>query len=78
MRKSALWVTAILLLLGALHTVRTRARVVELAHEIGRLERELLERERRNANLELSLQESSSPAALLERGRTAGLLGAQK
>jgi len=78
MRKSALWVTAFLLLLGALHTVRTRARVVELAREIGRLERELLERERRNANLELSLQKSSSPAALLERGRNSGLLGAQK
>ena len=78
MRKSALWVTAILLLLGALHTVRTRARVVELAHEIARLERELLERERRNANLELSLHESSSPAALLERGRNSGLLEARK
>ena len=71
MRSRLLWATALALLLGALHTVRTRLEVVEFGRAIGRLENDIADRERRNANLVLGLEQESSPARLMERMREA-------
>lgn len=67
MRDAMLWGTAVIFLLAALYTVSVRREVYALARDNGAHESELIERERRCANLRIERDRLRSPAALRAR-----------
>ena len=73
-RDLLLWGTAVILLLAAFYTVSVRRELYDRARGIGRLEKRLIEQQRRNDNLALLRERLASPGSLRERARQAGIL----
>ena len=71
MRELIVWLVALLFLFTSFHTVKVRRDVDALGSENGALERALLERQRKNDNLELQLERMLSPAELAARATEA-------
>ena len=69
MRDLVTWGTAVAFLLTALYAVTVRREVVSLGRSIGALNREVVEQERRNANLALQAARLRSPGTITERAR---------
>ena len=67
MRDLVIWLVALLFLFSSFHTVKVRREVDALGSENGSLERSLLEKRRRNDNLQLQLEHMLSPAELIKR-----------
>jgi len=74
MRDVMLWGTAVLFLLASLFTVAVRRELYAHAKDLGVLERQLLERQRRNDNLALLRERLASPGNLRQRAERNGLL----
>ena len=73
-RDLLLWGTAVVLLLAAFYTVSVRRELYDRARGIGRLEKRLIEHQRRNDNLALLRERLASPRSLRDRARRTGIL----
>ena len=73
-RDLLLWGTAVVLLLAAFYTVSVRRELYDRARGIGRLEKRLIEQQRRNDNLALLRERLASPRSVRDRARRTGIL----